>query len=263
MVANLLSIPTEKQILSFLRRLRCGKNLCCVRCRFRTVARSGKRIWCGRCRRAFTLTTGTVFDGTKLSLRTLWALLWCWTQSIPIRQAEALCHLSEEAVRRWYGTFRAHLPVEEPLLSGTVQMDEAYFRGVALLMAKEIGSRKLAYRLLTTSPGKEQACRFLFECVRPGSRLHTDGSRIYHGSHRRWPVRHATDIHAKWEFGKTSEIEGTFGNLRTFLRRTYHHATPASLPELVGEFTARYSHPEWFTSPHAYLTVAVSPASFD
>jgi hypothetical protein len=27
------------------------------------------------------------------------------------------------------------------------------------------------------------------------------------------------NLHAKWEFGSTSEIEGLFGNLRAFIRR--------------------------------------------
>ena len=50
----------------------------------------------------------------------------------------------------------------------------------------------------------------------------------------------------KWEFELTSEIEGFFGNLRTFIRRMYHHTTSEKLPEIVSEFCFRFSSPEMF-----------------
>ena len=68
-----------------------------------------------------------------------------------------------------------------------------------------------------------------------------------------WQVRHKKDVHRKWEFGLTSEIEGMFGNLRTFIRRMYHHTTPKYLPEYVSEFCVRFSSPEIFDSPLTYL----------
>ena len=76
---------------------------------------------------------------------------------------------------------------------------------------------------------------------------------IYKGINKWWPVNHQRDIHNKWEFGKTSEIEGMFGVLRTFIRRMYHHVTPEYLPEFVAEFAVRFSHPEIFESPIEYL----------
>lgn len=124
-------------------------------------------------------------------------------------------------------------------------------------MAKQIGTRRLAYRVLGPSVTKDAACRFVFQCIRPRSRLQTDGAGIYRGVQRRWPVTHRRDIHARFEFGLTSEIEGVFGNLRTFLRRMYHHTTPKYLPDLVGEFAARFTHAEWFDSPHACLRISL------
>jgi len=66
----------------------------------------------------------------------------------------------------------------------------------------------------------------------------------------------------KFEFGRTSEIEGMFGNLRTFIRRMYHHVTPEYLPEIVSEFCLRFSSPETFDSPHAYLEKSLSTVPF-
>lgn len=61
------------------------------------------------------------------------------------------------------------------------------------------------------------------------------------------------DIHKKWEFELISEIEGTFGVLRTFIRRMYHHVTVDKLSDMVGEFCYRFSHPEMFENPRYYL----------
>ncbi len=76
---------------------------------------------------------------------------------------------------------------------------------------------------------------------------------MYRSINKWCPVKHKRDIHKKWEFSLTSEIEGLFGNLRTFIRRMYHHATPEYLPEYVSEFCIRFSSPEIFDSPLTYL----------
>lgn len=173
--------------------------------------------------------------------------------------AEALSR-ERKTVRFWFQQFRHHLPENTAILEGRVQMDEAYFRGLSILMAKQTGQRSLAHEVLAkSSVDKNDAARFLFQHVAPRSRLQTDGSGIYKRIDRWWPVTHRKDIHKKWEFALTSEIEGLFGNLRTFIRRMYHHSTPAYLPEYVREFCFRFSSPEIFKSPHAYLLKTLSP----
>src|SRR3989338_10777801 len=84
----------------------------------------------------------------KLSLRTFWALLWCWTQQIPVLQTQKLCHVKEGAVYHWFRQFRLHLPDFEPILQGKIQMDEAYFKSLSLVMAKQVGSKKLAHQII-------------------------------------------------------------------------------------------------------------------
>jgi len=190
----------------------------------------------------------------KLSLRTIYALIWCWTQKIPVLQTQKLCHLSEKAVSHWFREFRLHLPEFEAILEGTVQMDEAYFKNLSLLLAKQVGSNKLAHQIIyKNSVDKAEATQFLFQWVAPGAKLQTDGSTIYKKVNQWWPVKHKVDIHKKFQFSLTSQIEGTFGNLRTFIRRMYHHTTPEYLPEYVSEFCLRFSSPEIFISPNDYL----------
>jgi len=254
MIALLKQIPSEAKIRTELRRLCFGANLHCPRCHSRRVYRSETRYRCRRCRRPFTLLTGTWLEGAKIALRTVWGVLWCYTQQVPVRQTQKLCHLNEQTVRHWFRTFRLHIPMVEPILEGTVQLDEAYFKNTALMLAKQVGTSNLAYTVFAKRVlDKRDAARFLFQSVAPRSRLQTDGAGIYRGIDRWWPVAHRTDIHRKWEFALTSEIEGAFGNLRTFIRRMYHHVRPEQLPEYVTEFCARFCSPETFDSPRTFL----------
>jgi transposase-like protein len=264
MIALLNQIPSEAQIKKTLRKIIFGKNLTCPWCHRRDVKSSELRYWCGRCRKHFSLLTGTWLSGMKLNLRTWYALLWCWTNRIPVLQTQKLCHVGEEAVYYWFRQFRLHLPDFTSILEGAVQMDEAYFKGNSLLMAKQVGSNKLAHQVIfKNSVNKTEAAQFLFQWIAPKTRLQTDGGSIYKHIDQWWQVGHRVDIHKKFEFGLTSEIEGMFGNLRTFIRRMYHHVTPEHLPEYVSEFACRFSSPEIFNSPNDYLVFSLKPVPFD
>lgn len=254
MIALLNQIPSETKIKKLLRKIIFGKNLSCPWCHSRRVYTSENRYRCRKCKKPFSLLSGTWLNNMKLSYRTFWALLWCWTQQIPVRQTRKLCHISEVSIYHWFREFRLHLPQLEPILHGKIQMDEAYFKKISLIMAKQIGSRKIAHQVIfKNSVDKNEATRFLYQYVQPNSRLQTDGAGIYRNIGQWWPIKHKVDIHKKFEFGLTSEMEGMFGNLRTFIRRMYHHTTPEYLPEYVSEFCVRFSSPEMFTSPNVYL----------
>ena len=254
MIAQLIQIPSETKIKKDLKKIIFGRNVFCPLCRSRSVYRSENRYRCRKCRKPFTLLSGTWLANMKLSYRTLWALLWCWTQRVPVEQSQKLCHVSHKSVYHWFRQFRLHLPEFEPILEGQIQMDEAYFKSLSLVMAKQVGSKKLAHQVIfKKSVDKTDAMQFIYQWIQPKSQLQTDGGGIYKAVEHWWQVRHKKDIHRKWEFGLTSEIEGMFGNLRTFIRRMYHHTTPKYLPEYVGEFCIRFSSPEIFDSPLTYL----------
>jgi len=60
------------------------------------------------------------------------------------------------------------------------------------------------------------------------------------------------------KLGLTSEIEGIWANLRTFIRRMYHYVTLEKLPKIVAEFEARFSQKEIFDNPLAFLENSLS-----
>lgn len=253
---QLKQIPSVAQIKKYLRRIIFGKNLFCPKCKSRQIIKYENRYRCRKCRLKFTLISQTWLSDMKLSYQKFWLILWCWTTQIPVKQTIALSELSEEAVRRWYDKFRSNLPENREILEKIVQLDEAYFKKTGLMMAKQQGTRKLAYLLFSKSPkqiNRDDAALFLQLFIKPKSQLRTDGSNIYRGIHNWWPIRHQNEIHSKWEFEITSEIEGIFGNFRTFIRRMYHHVTPEKLPEIVSELCFRFSSPEIFNDPLTFL----------
>ncbi len=205
----------------------------------------------------------------KLSWRQLWGLLWAYINKIPIDQTGKVLKLSRPTVYRWYGLFRQQLPdMEEVRLAGVVQMDEAYFGRkktgqVAIIAAKSISSKQVAAIVIPRSAvNRADIVPFIQQHVVPESKLWTDGAAIYRGIGNHWPLEHDYDVHRKAEFGKTSQIEGFWGSLRTYIRRMYHHVTIAKLPHLLREYQHRLMHPEIFNSPASFLHKTLTTVSF-
>lgn len=262
---QLKQIPTESKIKKIIRQIVFGKSMYCPHCHSKLVVVYENRYRCRLCRKKFTLLNLTWLKDMKLSFETFWLILWCYVKKIPLLQTVALTKLSEKTIIYWYDKFREQLlkTIEKDsnfVLSGTIQMDEAYFghfdKSRCLLMAKQIKQpTRLVFELLPegVSPNKSHVVDFLQLYVAPGSILNTDGSFIYQKIEQYWPVTHQVNIHDKFEFDLTSQIEGTFGNLRTFIRRMYYHPSSTKLDSLIAEFSCRFNHPEMFENPRCFL----------
>lgn len=264
-------VPSASKIKREIKKVVFGKMLFCPRCGSRQVKAHEKRYRCRLCRKPFSLTSVTWLKCMKLSYETFWLLLWCWTNKVPIEQAMKLSGVSKPTARRWYGKFREHLPAEkidDITLSGVIQMDEAYRggkkRGYSIIGAKEekqSGRKtKLALQVIDKpSVDRKDAVSFLAEHIEPDSKLQTDGAGIYRGINRWWRVVHEYERHNRWEFTLTSEIEGLWGTMTTFIRRMYHHVTRSEVIPVTREFVARMMYPEWFDAPSSYLAQALHP----
>ena len=254
---QLNQIPSEAKIRKHLKHCVFGSTIHCTRCLSRNVVKYQRRYRCRKCRSKFSLLSHTWLSNLKLPLQTFWLVLWCWTVQVPVKQTSLLSGLSLVTIRHWFEVFRNNLPEDQDTLEHLVQLDEAYFGGRkdtrALFLGKQIGTRKVAYRLIKHHPRREDAWEYLESYVKPNTKLFTDGASIYKRIDAWWPVKHERDIHRKFEFEKTSEIEGMFGVLRTFIRRMYHHVTRDKLESLVLEFCMRFSRPEMFENPQEYL----------
>lgn len=264
----LSQVPREHKIKRELKKVLFGKTMFCPRCGSPQIKKYEKRYRCKVCRKPFSITSISWLKGMKIPLTTFWLMLWAWTNKTPVDQAMKLCGVSEPTARRWYEKFREHLPqdkLDNIRLSGIVQMDEAY-RGkkdkkYSIIGAKQKArkgeKRKISLQIIPkSSVDRSDAVDFLVQRVVPESKLRTDGASIYKNIGNWWPLHHQYEIHKKFEFALTSEIEGLWGNLFTFIRRMYHHATKEKIESIVKEFTARSIFPEWFNSPNSFLGVA-------
>jgi len=262
----LRQIPSEAKIRKELRKDLFGRYIYCPRCSSFQVKKYGKRFHCRICRKHFSITSVSWLKSAKLPLTTIWLLMWCWTNKVPVDQSGKLAGVSEITTRRWYEKFRSHLPkdkLENIRLGDVVMMDEAYRRGYSLVGAKQKAEegkkRKLAIQVLHKgSVDRSDAVKFITSCILPNTQLNTDGSAIYKKIESYWKLNHKSEIHKKWEFELTAEIEGLWGNLFTFIRRMYHHVTPDKIEIIVGEFVARTTNPEWFYTPSAFLKVSLT-----
>lgn len=253
---NLRQIPSDCQIKKLVKRILFGTHLHCPNCKSRKVSKLEDRYRCRKCRKPFSLTSNTWLNNMKSSWQLFYLLLWCWLNHIPIIQTMKITELSEPTIRVWFSKFRHNLAQENWLtpLKEVIQMDEAYFKNACVIAGKDVKRKRVVLKVLPkTSVQKQNIAQFVVRHIEPGSKLFSDGAGVYKGIGKVWPVEHEYDIHSKWEFSKTSEIEGLFGNLKTYIRRKYHHVTCSKLPEVVAEFEANFNHPEIFESPTKYL----------
>jgi len=198
-------------------------------------------------------------------LETIWLILWCWQKQIPVKQATDITGVSYPTVFNWYARFRDKIPREmfNTVLQGKIACDEMYTKGNSVIGAKQKGTRNIALKVLhQKSVNKHQAVEFLVQFTKANSQLFTDGAGIYRGIGNWHKLKHTYEIHKKWQFSLTAEIEGVWGCFRTFVRRMYHHVTRYKLENLVAEFCLRFRQAEIFETPYDYLHICLPNKPF-
>jgi len=224
-----------------------------------------ERWRCRSCHLPFSIKSACWLKGSKLSLETIWMILWCWQQKYSVQHTMSMTDLSYPTVFNWYQRFRDNIPKEklDTLLSGNIACDEMYTRGNAVIGAKQKGTRNIALKVVhQKSVERHHAIDFLNRFVNSHSNLFTDGAAIYKGCDKWHNLKHSYEIHKKFEFTLTAEIEGLWACLRTFIRRMYHHVTKYKLEDLVSEFCLRFRQDEIFKTPENYWRVCLSTKPF-
>ena len=245
-----------------------GAKTYCPHCKSKRIKmlKREERWRCRGCKLPFSLKSSSWLRGSKLSLETIWLLLWCWQKKFSRQHAMDITGVSYPTVTSWYEKFRQHIPKErlDTLLRDSVVCDEMFTRDTAIIGAKQKGTRNIALRVLHNKhPNKTHAVDFLTKFVASNSDLFTDGSKIYSGIGNWHKLKHTYEIHKKFEFELTAEIEGVWGVFRTFVRRMYHHVTIYKLDDLVSEFCLRFRQDKIFNSPYDYwaLTLSADPVA--
>jgi len=201
---------SDEVCAAYLEQLRWPQGFCCPACGVSDMpARATRgRLICRGCRHQCSVTAGTIFDKTRTPLRVWFAAAWYLTSQ---KQGVSALGLQRVLGLTSYQTAwailhrfrRAMVRPDRDLLSGTVEVDEAYLalrRGarvrrkaarskardrthlVAIAVAVEIlqpkGFGRVRLRRIE-APTIEALTAFVRENVEPGATVRTDGSPIY------------------------------------------------------------------------------------
>jgi transposase-like protein len=260
-------IPNKGKLRRVLKGSIFKSRLHCPNCKSRYVKKiiREERWRCKSCHKPFSIKSSCWLKGSKMSLEDIWMLLWCWQKQIPLKQAQDIVGVSYPTVFNWYKKFRDNVPKERinSLLKNNIACDEMYTKGNAIIGAKQKGTRNIALKVINEkSVQRHHAVDFLTQFTKANSNLFTDGGAIYRGIGNWHKLRHTYEIHSKFQFTLTSEIEGLWACLRTFIRRMYHHVTRYKLEDLVSEFCLRFRQDKIFKSPEDYWMICLSTEPF-
>jgi transposase-like protein len=305
-IAN--EITTDGDAYAFLEKLRWGSNLeglSCPHCghdsayflnpengkdrKTRTGNNSQRRVWkCKACRKQFSVTTGTIFHGSKISLRT-WVLVifqMCSSKNgVAAKEIERTYGVTMKSA--WFMLHRIREAMKlDPLagmLTGTIVADETFIGGKPANRHRQGktpgntgGGRGKAGRSSTKVPvltlvnketGEARSTvvadvtgatlgKVIADHVNIGeSVLHTDAGKQYRPLGQEF-IAHEWVDHSEWEYVRnnvsTNMAEGFFSQLKRSLDGTHHHVSTRHLPRYLAEFDFRYTHRKLSDSARTY-----------
>jgi transposase len=257
-------IPTEAQCRKLLERIVLGKECRCLFCGGQ-LKRNKRYYWCKFCRKKIWLKSFTWLRGSKLSYRKIFILVLAWQKKVNPGSVKTLVGLPYKTIDHWFSLFRDHLPREEELLDGLVEVDESYFgkkkfgnqRIVIGAVMRQL--RKLRLKIIPNA-GQDELEDFIWAVVSPESKLFTDANPGYYDI-RSWGYGHEIWNHSRGHFAGTNNIENVWSVIKRQIRRIYGQLRTERLEEFIVEWEARANYPALFTDPLTYLQATLRPFS--
>lgn len=270
----------EETARDFLESIRWPSGAACPHCGSVTVYRLApkpdsekpgrKGLWkCGNCRKQFTVTVGTIFEGSHIPLHK-------WVMAIYIMCAgkKGVSALQLQGMlppltykSAWFMCHRIRHAMSQPalggMLSGTVEADETWIGGKAKNMhaskRKQLGGRgtvgktpifalverdgRLSGRTVVSVNG-ENLKQIMRENVSPQAKIMTDESSSYVGLEREY-ASHESVVHGKGEYVRgdvyTNTLEGAFSLFKRQIVGAHHHVSVQHLDRYWTEFEFKYN----------------------
>ena len=220
---------------------------------------------CAACRKQFTVTVGTVFEGSHIPIsKWLMAMfiLCSAKKSISAMQMHRMLGITYKT--SWFMCHRlrvAMTPADpvEPKLTGTVEVDETFVGGkgdrttkfsrhtpvVALVERGGVARVKVVASVTQKNLGAA-----LDEYVSKEAVVNTDEHPGYKGPLKHWKAHHAVN-HSECEYKRENEdgsiastntAESFFSLLKRGVYGSWHHVSREHLPKYANEFAFRWSH---------------------
>jgi len=231
---------------------------------------SERRVWkCRDCRKQFSVTTGTIFHGSKVSLR-IWLFVFfemCANKNgIAAREIARKYGVAPKTA--WFMTQRIREAMNSRggLMSGNIVADETYIGGkpenwhandprraefgnstarktaVVALISSETNEIRTKAVTSVTGPNIR---RFISENISfTNSSLHTDSAGVYRGIGKEMTAHHVVNHHVGQyvtEFSDgTNKAENFFSQLKRSISGTHHNLSPEHLHRYLAEFSFRH-----------------------
>jgi hypothetical protein len=211
-MTSIAELPTEAKCKKLIHKLILAETHKCPRC-LGPLKRSAGCYWCKPCRKKVYPKALTWLYGMKLSYRQLVILIWAWQRKLPPGAVKAFTGLSYVTIARWSRRFRKHLSVDQTMLEGIVEVDEAFLgkqrhhNQRMVLGMLERRSRRLKLVVITDRDQDTLEAQLL-KHVATSSQVCTDGLASYNDI-QYYGYDHFTCNHSEWEFGITNLIEGS------------------------------------------------------
>jgi transposase-like protein len=266
----MVDFDTDAECRSALETLRWPSGVCCLRCGSEKVTRirTRKQFACSDCQHRFSVTTGTIFNDSHLSLPKWFmaVLLMCEakkgmsanqmkrTLGVAHKTAWYLCHRIREAMT----------DTKPEQLAGTVEVDETYVGGKwrgknrgradgrkdwrerkAMVVGAVQRSGKIRMHTAPTA-SREILHGFIRQHVADNcERIYTDELTAYRGIGDENTI-HDTVEHRVKEYVRgdvhTNTIEGAFGLFKRALVGSFHQVSVKHLDRYLDEFEFRYNN---------------------
>jgi transposase-like protein len=240
-------------------------------------SKTRKLYKCAACRKQYTVTVGTIFEGSHIGLHK-WLLsfyLLCSSKKgMSAHQLHRMLGVTYKSA--WFMAHRIRYAMEQPpfarQLTGTVEADETYIggkvrrsniKGTRPLDPRKPdtrqqtgrGANKVPVMLLVERGGEARACRVanvtgdvLGKAIRRNvareAHLRTDSYPSYIKVGREYASHLTVDHNVEYVRGDahTNTAENYFSILKRGIDGVYHHVSEAHLPRYLAEFDFRYNH---------------------
>lgn len=278
---------SDEQCRTLLKKLRWPYGIECVRCKSKRVfeVATQKKFECVECGYQFSILTQTIFHDTHLPLET-------WFMAV-LLLVEARKGMSANQIKRtlgvsyktaWYLCHRiraAMKEIEQPMLDGTVEMDETYVGGKQRGHQRKAGFGESTKQIVIGIRQRGGETRFFHaKDVRTGTvaqyirdNISSDVDVIVTDEHPTYPyameeggipakkhkrIQHKARVYVDGDI-HTNTVENAFSLLKRGIVGTWHRISAKHLAAYLDEMTFRFNrrkNPDLFIDTLRHMVTA-------